>query len=233
LKTLVLMPTYNEISGLSESVEELFRHNPDVSLLVIDDASPDGTGELADRLAVADPRIKVLHREGKQGLGKAYLAGYEYGLANGYQRLVQMDADGSHRPEDLRALLESGADLVIGSRWIAGGEVQNWPKYREAISRFGNWYARFATGLPYRDLTAGYRVYSQELLKKMDVTSLEAQGYGFQVEMTRRADWAGAQIEEVPIVFVERSHGSSKMTYAIVFEAFWLCTKWFFQKAKR
>jgi len=166
-------------------------------------------------------------------LGKAYLAGYEYGLANGYQRLVQMDADGSHRPEDLRALLESGADLVIGSRWIAGGEVQNWPKYREAISRFGNWYARFATGLPYRDLTAGYRVYSQELLKKMDVTSLEAQGYGFQVEMTRRADWAGAQIEEVPIVFVERSHGSSKMTYAIVFEAFWLCTKWFFQKAKR
>jgi dolichol-phosphate mannosyltransferase len=233
LKTLVLMPTYNEISGLSESVEDLFRHNPDVSLLVIDDASPDGTGQLADQLASADPRIRVLHREGKQGLGKAYLAGYEYGLSNGYQRLVQMDADGSHRPEDLPALLESEADLVIGSRWTAGGEVQNWPKYREAISRFGNWYARFATGLPYKDLTAGYRVYSQELLKKMDVTSLEAQGYGFQVEMTRRAVWAGARIEEVPIVFVERSHGSSKMTYAIVFEAFWLCTKWLFHRTKR
>lgn len=233
MKTLVLMPTYNEISGLSESVEDLFRHNPDVSLLVIDDASPDGTGQLADQLAIADQRIRVLHREGKQGLGKAYLAGYEYGLSNGYRRLVQMDADGSHRPEDLRVLLESEADLVIGSRWIAGGEVQNWPKYREAISRFGNWYARFTTGLPYKDLTAGYRVYSQELLKKMDVTSLEAQGYGFQVEMTRRAVWAGARIEEVPIVFVERSRGSSKMTYAIVFEAFWLCTKWLFRRAKR
>jgi glycosyltransferase involved in cell wall biosynthesis len=233
MKTLVMMPTYNEISGLEDSVRSLFEHNQDVDLLIIDDNSPDGTGLLAEKLR-ADSRVHVLHRTNKEGLGKAYLAGYEWGLGRGYDLLVQMDADGSHRPQDLPKLRNAKADLVIGSRWIQGGAVANWPKHRELISRAGNLYARVATGLGIGDLTAGFRVYRADALRKLNLNHIEAQGYGFQVEMTLRSKKAGLEVVEVPILFVERAQGASKMTKEIVFEAFWLCTKWGFRRlAKR
>lgn len=233
MKTLVMMPTYNEISGLEDSVRLLFEHNQDVDLLIIDDNSPDGTGSLAEKLR-SDSRVHVLHRINKEGLGKAYLAGYEWGLGRDYDLLVQMDADGSHRPQDLPKLLNAKADLVIGSRWIQGGAVANWPKHRELISRAGNLYARVATGLRIGDLTAGFRVYRADALRKLHLNHIEAQGYGFQVEMTLRSKKAGLEVVEVPILFVERAQGASKMTKEIVFEAFWLCTKWGFRRlAKR
>lgn len=232
MKTLVMMPTYNEISGLEDSVRSLFEHNPDVDLLIIDDNSPDGTGELAEKLR-SDNRVNVLHRTAKEGLGKAYLAGYEWGLGRGYDLLVQMDADGSHRPQDLPKLLNANADLVIGSRWIQGGAVANWPKHRELISRAGNLYARVTTGIGVGDLTAGFRVYRADALRKLSLSRLEAQGYGFQVEMTLRSKTAGLEIVEVPILFVERAQGASKMTKEIVFEAFWLCTKWGIRRLTR
>jgi glycosyltransferase involved in cell wall biosynthesis len=228
MKTLVMMPTYNEIETLEKSVADLFRHNPSVELLVIDDNSPDGTGALADRLAASLTAMHVLHRGGKEGLGKAYLAGISWGIANGFEFLVQMDADGSHRAQDLPKLLErAGLDqLVIGSRWIPGGAVRNWPWYRMLISRFGNFYAARMLGSNLGDLTAGFRVYGKELLLKLPLESVAAQGYGFQVEMTKNVLAIGSKVTEVPIEFVERENGVSKMTLAIVLEAFVLATKW-------
>lgn len=235
MKTLVLMPTFNEIETLKGSIDALLRINPGVEVLIIDDNSPDGTGELADRLALADPRIQVMHRDSKQGLGRAYIDGFGFGISQSYTHLVQMDADGSHRPEDLPALLAASPnnDLVIGSRWIPGGSVRNWPFYRQLISRLGNRYAAWMLGSELGDLTAGFRVYSAELLRKIDLTKVQAQGYGFQVEMTSKARGAGARILEVPITFVERVNGRSKMTLAIVFEAYFLCTKWGFLRLFR
>jgi dolichol-phosphate mannosyltransferase len=228
MKTLVMMPTYNEIETLEASIARLFEFNRDVDLLVIDDNSPDGTGALANRLAESDERIHVLHRSGKAGLGKAYLAGYDYGIRHGFDLLVQMDADGSHRPQDLPAMLEASQnyDLVIGSRWIIGGAVSNWPWYRQGISQFGNWYAGVMLGLGIRDVTAGYRVYKSTLIAKLNLSKMQAQGYGFQVEMTLRSSQVKAKICEVPILFVERENGRSKMTMEIVIEAFLLATKW-------
>ena len=228
MKTLVMMPTYNEIETLEKSVADLFIHNPTVELLVIDDNSPDGTGALADRLAASLTAMHVLHRGGKEGLGKAYLAGISWGIANGFEFLVQMDADGSHRAQDLPKLLESaGLDqLVIGSRWVPGGAVRNWPWYRMLISRFGNFYAARMLGSNLGDLTAGFRVYGKELLLKLPLESVAAQGYGFQVEMTKNVLAIGSKVIEVPIEFVERENGVSKMTLAIVLEAFVLATKW-------
>ncbi len=233
MKTLVMMPTYNEAAGIEHAISELLAKVPGVELLVIDDNSPDQTASVVTNVFGSNPHVHLMTRSSKQGLGKAYLAGYKWGIERGFERLVQMDADGSHRPEDLVRLLEAQADLVIGSRWIAGGSVQNWPRHREAISRFGNWYAGIATGLPIKDLTAGFRVYSAQFLTRLDLVSLEAQGYGFQVEMTRRAVAAGATWTEVPITFVERETGASKMTNQIIFEAFWLCTKWGFERLFR
>lgn len=232
LKTLVMMPTFNEVSGLRSSVGRLLELNPNVDVLIIDDNSPDGTGKLADELS-SDQRVHVLHRTDKQGLGKAYLAGYSWGLERDYERLVQMDADGSHRPEDLAGLLSVEADLVIGSRWISGGAVENWPKYRQLISKLGNHYASFTTGIRLGDLTAGYRAYKSSAMRSLDLNRLEARGYGFQIEMTRRAQSRGLTIVEVPIRFIERENGRSKMTYSIVFEAFWLCTKWGLERLTR
>ena len=227
-KVLVLMPTFNEISTLQHSVTELLLINPNVEVLVIDDNSPDGTGYLADQLAKNDSRVHALHRSEKSGLGRAYIAGFDWGISKGYELLVQMDADGSHRPQDLPALIaETGqADLVIGSRWIAGGQVANWPKYRQLISQFGNWYAAAALNSKLRDMTAGFRIYQSDLIKRLDLAGIEAQGYGFQVEMTYQTQRLGAKIIEVPIQFIERENGVSKMTLAIVIEAFLLCTKW-------
>ncbi len=235
MKTLVMMPTFNELETLERSVSELFRHNSEVELLVIDDNSPDGTGELAHRLSGADPRVKVLHRPGKQGLGKAYLAGMAWGLEQGFDVFVQMDADGSHRAEDLPKLLaKAGAQqLVIGSRWVPGGAVHNWPWYRKAISRFGNFYAAKMLGSSLGDLTAGFRVYGSELLRQLPLNNVAAQGYGFQVEMTKNVIALGKSIVEVPIQFVERENGASKMTMAIVIEAFVLATKWGFERLVR
>ena len=228
MKILVMMPTYNEIQTLERSVTDLFKHNPNVELLVIDDNSPDGTGALADKLAASLPAMQVLHRKDKAGLGRAYLAGISWGIANGFEFLVQMDADGSHRAQDLPKLLEHAGleDLVIGSRWVPGGAVRNWPWYRMLISRFGNFYAARMLGSNLGDLTAGFRVYGKELLRKLPLESVAAQGYGFQVEMTKNVLAIGSKVAEVPIEFVERENGVSKMTLAIVLEAFVLATKW-------
>lgn len=228
MKFLVMMPTYNESEILESTVQNLFATLPNAQLLIIDDNSPDGTGSLADQLSVANPRISVLHRTEKNGLGAAYGAGVRWGLEAGFDYLVQMDADGSHRPADLVHLLEraTDADLVIGSRWVAGGEVANWSKLRQAISRFGNHYARFWLGGAVRDMTAGFRVYSADLASRLPFGRSGARGYGFQVEMTMLAANSGAKILEVPIKFVEREGGASKMTLGIVAEAFWLIAIW-------
>jgi len=228
MKTLVMMPTYNEIETLERSVSELFRHNPAVELLIIDDNSPDGTGALAQSLADSEPRAHVLHRGGKEGLGKAYLAGMTWGLASGYELFVQMDADGSHRAQDLPKLLKMAKSdgLVIGSRWITGGAVRNWPWYRMMISRGGNLYAAAMLGSKLGDLTAGFRVYGRSLLLELPLSDVAAHGYGFQVEMTKNVLELGRPLIEVPIEFVERENGTSKMTIAIVIEALLLATKW-------
>lgn len=228
MKSVVLMPTYNELEVLEGTVESLFESVPEIHLAIIDDNSPDGTGELADRLALKNKRISVIHRPQKRGLGLAYVEGFEWAVAKGFSHVVQMDSDGSHRPSDLPALLEeaSSHDLVIGSRWVSGGEVKNWPAIRMLISRLGNRYAALMLGSGLKDLTAGYRIYSAKLLGSLPLSKMQAHGYGFQVEMTLRSSQAGAKIIEVPIHFVERESGKSKMTLGIVLEAFLLCTRW-------
>lgn len=230
-----MMPTYNEREILEHSVQALLSELPEARLLIIDDNSPDGTGEIADEIAKRDNRVQVLHRSAKAGLGAAYGAGVAWGIDQGYDYLVQMDADGSHRPSDLGKLLAKagGFDLVIGSRWVSGGAVSNWSPIRELISRFGNAYTRFWLGGEVRDMTAGFRVYSSSLARQLPFRKAKARGYGFQVEMTLRAMELGAPIAEVPIVFVEREGGKSKMTIGIILEAFWLTTKWGLQRLFR
>ncbi len=232
LKVLVILPTYNERDSLTETVSQLLTAAPGVRVLIVDDASPDGTGDIANLLAENDQRITVLHRHEKTGLGPAYLAGFEYGLAQGFELLVEMDADGSHRAQDLESLLRAAqtADLVIGSRWVSGGSVQNWPLHRQYISRIGNTYARLMLGSKIRDLTAGFRVYRAELLREVVGRDLAAHGYAFQVELAWRCETAGALVVEMPITFVEREHGKSKMSSEIVREALWLITKWGFRR---
>lgn len=226
MKTLVIMPTYNEALNIEHSVEELFKHNPQVSLLIVDDSSPDGTGAIADKLALANKQITVLHRTAKTGLADAYKAGFAWGLQQKFDLLIEMDADGSHRAEDLPRLLAKASthELVIGSRWVAGGSVENWPAYRMALSRGGNAYAKFMLGSKIKDMTAGFRVYQSQLIERLHLEDLAAHGYSFQVEMTRKCELIRASITEVPITFVEREHGVSKMSNAIVFEAMWLVT---------
>ena len=227
MNTLVIMPTYNEALNLEHSVTELFAHNPAVKLLIVDDNSPDGTGTLADNLAAADDRISVLHRKEKSGLAGAYKAGFAWGIERGFDFLVEMDADGSHRAQDLPKLLAAAPvnDLVIGSRWTKGGKVENWPWHRLMLSRWGNIYAQFMLASRTRDMTAGFRVYKAGLLQRLDLEHLSARGYSFQVEMTRKSEEAKAAIAEVPITFIEREHGVSKMSQSIVIEAMLLVTK--------
>jgi len=229
LKTAVLMPCYNELSSIEATVADLFKYQPAVSLLIIDDNSPDGTGVLADRIAALDPRVAVLHRPGKAGLGAAYLAGFDWALQRDFELIVEMDADGSHRAQDLGAMLDLarlGSALVIGSRWVSGGAVRNWSALRIAISRLGNYYARFMLGSQIRDLTAGFRVYNRRLLEQLIKTAPQAQGYAFQVELTMQAQQLGFSVVESPITFVEREKGRSKMSTAIVIEALRLVTEW-------
>ena len=225
---LVVVPTYDERLNIEPVVRRVRAAVPSADVLVVDDASPDGTGEIADRLAAEDGQVHVLHRVGKQGLGSAYLAGFGWGLQRGYDVLVEMDADGSHQPEQLPDLLAAlgEADLVLGSRWVPGGSVVNWPRSRELLSRGGNTYVRVALGLRLRDATGGFRAFRRETLDKLDLDAVASQGYCFQVDLARRAVSQGLRVVEVPIEFVEREHGVSKMSGAIVREALWRVTLW-------
>ena len=227
MNTLVIMPTYNEALNLEHSVGDLFEHNPSVKLLIVDDNSPDGTGEIADRLAASDERIHAMHRKEKSGLAGAYKAGFGWGIERGFEYLVEMDADGSHRAVDLPKLLAAAPehDLVIGSRWTKGGKVENWPWHRMMLSRWGNVYAQFMLASSTRDMTAGFRVYAADLLQRLDLEQLSARGYSFQVEMTRKSEQAEARIIEVPLTCIEREHGVSKLSRSIVIEAMLLVTK--------
>ena len=227
-QTLVIMPTYNERSNIVRSIEQLFKFNPEVQLLVVDDNSPDGTADLVlEAMGRFKNRLFLLQRPNKAGLGPAYLAGFNWAFERGYWRVVEMDADGSHRAEDLPRLLEETEfDLVIGSRWIPGGKVINWPIARKIVSQTGNLYARLLLKTDIRDITAGFRVYKVDLLKRLPLERIASQGYSFQVEMTFRSIAMGASVKEVAITFVEREHGVSKMNTAIVLEALWLVTRW-------
>ncbi len=227
-RVVVCVPTYNERDNLPDTARRLHAANPTVDLLVIDDASPDGTGKIADELADNDDHIHVLHRDSKSGLGTAYVAGFTWALEHGYTVIVEMDADGSHQPEQLPRLLAAlaHADLVIGSRWIPGGEVSNWPRTRLLLSRGGNLYVRAALGMPLRDATAGYRAYRADVLRDRDLSGVSSQGYCFQIDLAWQAWRAGFRVTEVPITFVERERGTSKMSNAIVAEAFWRVAWW-------
>lgn len=220
MKTLVVIPTFNEAKSLAGTVEGLLRQVADIDVLIVDDNSRDGTAEIADSLAVKFANVKVLHRANKLGLGPAYLEGFAYAFDNGFEVVVEMDADGSHRAEDLPELLlaSKDADLVIGSRWIKGGSVQNWPITRQLLSKFGNHYARILLGTKIRDMTSGFRAYRGAFLQDLVSEPVSSQGYSFQVELAYRASKKGV-VREVPITFVERTEGSSKMTLKIVFEA--------------
>jgi len=228
LRSLIIVPTYNERENLPLILGRLHQAAPEVHVLVVDDGSPDGTGKLADELAETDERIQVLHRTEKAGLGAAYVAGFRLGLDAGYQVLVEMDADGSHAPEQLPRLLAAlaHADLVLGSRWVPGGQVQNWARSRELLSRGGNLYTRLALGMPLKDATGGYRAYRRQVLEGMALESVASQGYCFQVDLAWRAVQAGYRVVEVPITFAEREHGESKMSGNIVREALLRVTEW-------
>jgi len=227
-RVLVLIPTYDERENLPGVVARTRASVPEADVLVLDDGSPDGTGEVADALAAADPRVRVLHRVAKEGLGAAYLAGFGWALERGYDAVVEMDADGSHRPEQLPDLLAAAeaADVVIGSRWVRGGSVLNWPPHRKLLSVGGNVYTRLLLGMPVNDATAGFRVYRTSALRILDLTTVRSQGYCFQVDMTWRAVKAGLAVVEVPITFVERESGESKMSKDIVREALRSITVW-------
>jgi dolichol-phosphate mannosyltransferase len=229
MNVLVVVPTYDEAENLDRVVARVHASRPDVDVLVVDDASPDGTGRIADALAAADDRVHVMHRNGKQGLGSAYRAGFAWGLERDYDYFVEMDADGSHQPEELGRLLDAaadGADQVIGSRRVKGGAVVNWPWHRRLISWSGTTYARIMLGLPVHDATAGYRVLRRSTLERLDLARFAGEGYCFQIDMTRCVHAAGMSTVEVPVTFVEREHGHSKMSGAIVREALWRVTGW-------
>lgn len=228
MKILTIIPTYDEIDALPGTVARLRAAVPTSDVLIVDDNSPDGTGDFADELSAQDPQINVLHRTAKNGLGGAYIAGFRWGLEHGYDALVELDADGSHQPEQLPKLLAKidEADLVIGSRWVPGGSVVNWPLHRIAISRAGSLYSRTLLGLKVRDITAGFRVFRRSVLEEIDLGSIESVGYGFQVDMTFRVAGMGKTIAEVPITFIERTQGESKMSSNIVVEAMVNVTRW-------
>ena len=227
-RVLVVIPTYNEADNIKIIVDRVRRAVPQVDILIADDNSPDGTGRIADELTAGDERVHVLHRPGKQGLGAAYVAGFGWAREHGYEAVVEMDADGSHAPEELPRLLDalSEADAVLGSRYVPGGTVVNWPTSRMLISRSGNLYVRMALGMPFRDATGGYRAYRLPVLDKMEIDSVSSQGYCFQVDLAWRAYRQGFRVTEVPITFADRERGASKMSQSIVREAFWRVTIW-------
>ncbi len=234
LPVLVCIPTYDEALNIERIVARVRAAQPTLEVLVVDDASPDGTGDIAERLAAADPQVHVLHRSAKAGLGAAYLDAFAWGRERGAGVLVEMDADGSHSPEELGRLLaaiEHGADLVLGSRWVRGGAIRNWPKRRILLSRAGNRWARWMTGVPLHDPTGGFRAFRTTGLARLDLDGVESRGYCFQVDLVRRAVAAGLDVREVPITFEERVHGASKMTGGIVVEALLRTTRWGVERA--
>ena len=231
-KVLVIVPTYNERESLPVIVSGIRQAEPDVHILIADDNSPDGTGEVADGISSADNAVQVLHRTAKAGLGAAYLDAFAWAKSNSFDVVVEMDADGSHRPQDLTKILDAltNNDVVLGSRWIKNGKVVNWAKSREVLSRGGNLYTRMWLGIPLHDATGGFRAYRMSALDVMSIDQVESQGYCFQVDMAWRAVKANLRISEVPITFVERELGESKMDGSIVKEALWRVTQWGIEK---
>jgi dolichol-phosphate mannosyltransferase len=228
MTALVCIPTYNEAENIAAIVGRTLAAVPEAHVLIADDDSPDGTGSIADGLALADPRVHVLHRTAKQGLGAAYCAAFSWGLRHGYDVLVEMDADGSHRPEQLPALLAvlGTADVAIGSRWVHGGRVEGWPLSRMLISRAGSLYARLALGIEQRDATSGFRAYRAEAIRVIGPEGIASEGYSFQIEMLWNAVLGGLVVREVPITFADRALGESKMSSRIVLEAILRVTRW-------
>ncbi|MEX0913586.1 MAG: polyprenol monophosphomannose synthase [Demequina sp.] len=227
-RVVVIIPTYNERDSLPVQVAAVREHAPEVDILVVDDNSPDGTGQWASQQANRDPHLHVLHRPGKEGLGAAYLEGFAWALERDYTVVVEMDADGSHQAHQLRDVVDGtqSHDLSIGSRWVSGGAVRNWPRHRRWLSKGANTYVRFALGLPVRDATAGFRAYRSTALRGLSLEAVESQGYCFQIDMCWRVWRAGATVTEVPIEFVEREQGTSKMSGAIIREALIKVTAW-------
>ena len=220
-RACVVLPTYNERENLPRIVPAILAASPVLDVLVVDDSSPDGTGTLADELSQNDPRVRVLHRTRKEGLGRAYLHGFRIALEAGYGRILEMDADFSHDPARLPALLGTDADLVLGSRYVPGGSTVNWGLGRRILSRGGSLYARTILGLPIRDLTGGFKCFRRRVLEGLDLSSVRSSGYAFQIELTYRAIRRGFRVVEVPIIFADRVQGTSKMDRKIVLEAFW------------
>ena len=227
-RILVIIPTFNEHESLPSIVQRVRTCVPEADILVADDNSPDGTGRIADDLASGDDHLHVMHRLGKEGLGAAYLAGFAWALQQGYDVVVEMDADGSHQPEQLPRLLDAlrSADLVLGSRWVPGGRTENWPLSRQLISRSGTAYTRLALGVPIHDATGGYRAFRASTLRQLDLHEVASQGYCFQIDLAWRAVQRNLTVREVPITFVERTAGASKMSRKIVAEALWRVTLW-------
>jgi dolichol-phosphate mannosyltransferase len=229
LRTLVVVPTYCEAETVEAIIERVLAADPLLHVLIVDDNSPDGTGELAKSLAAKESRLFVLERPGKAGLGAAYIAGFEWALQRDYEVIVEMDADGSHQPEELPLLLtavEAGAGLAVGTRWMPGGRVLNWPRRRKLISRAGTLYARLLLGSKLRDITSGYRAFRATTLSEVLRREISSHGYSFQIEMAWNVERSGAFIVEVPITFIERAHGNSKMSSRIVIEAIGRVTHW-------
>lgn len=231
-RMVVVIPTYNEADNLAWIVERLLRAVPTTDVLVVDDGSPDGTGRIADDLAAEDARVSVVHRTAKAGLGAAYLHGFAVALERGYDVVGEMDADGSHQPEQLHRLLEAlpDADLVIGSRWIRGGSVVNWSPFRKALSVGGNLYARTLLGIPVHDVTAGFRLFRASTLRSISLENVESVGYCFQTDLTLRTVRAGLRVREVPIEFLERERGESKMDRSVAAESLRRITRWGLQE---
>ena len=232
MKTIIIIPTYNEIENLRPLLTQIFSYAPEIDILIVDDNSPDGTGKLADEIRIENPQVNVLHRPGKQGLGTAYIAGFKYAIEHRYDAAFEMDADFSHDPRHLPDFLTAieNADLVIGSRYIPGGDTPNWSMLRRLISGGGNIFARLVLGIPVYDCTAGYRCYRREVIESIDLDTIQSQGYAFQVEMAYRVMQKGFKIVETPIVFMDRRVGKSKMSRKIVIEGFTYVLKARFSK---
>jgi len=224
MKTLVIIPTYNERENIERIVPQVLEKDPSIHVLIVDDSSPDGTGEIADRMAKENDRILVLHRKNKSGLGTAYITGFKFALEKSYDLIFEMDCDFSHDPEYIPHFLEAikDADLILGSRYISGVNVINWPMSRLLLSYYANVYSRWVTGLPLKDATGGFKCFRREVLEAIDLDGVKSNGYSFQIEMSFRAWKKGFRIKEIPIVFEDRKAGQSKMSKKIVREAIWM-----------
>ena len=234
-ETLVIVPTYNERDNLARITQKLLSLPVAVDILVVDGNSPDGTGKIADELAAAQPRIHVLHEKSKSGLGRAYIAGFKWALEQNYEFIFEMDCDVSHNPDDIPAFLEAArnADLVLGSRYVGGIRVINWPLRRLMLSRFAGKYVAFVTGMPFTDPTGGYKCFRRRALQSLNLDKIQCYGYGFQIELTNKLWRHGYRVVEVPIIFTERTHGQSKMGGGIINEAFWLVWRLWLQNGLR